>query len=143
MGSPPPTRGTLHKPFLQHLGTGITPAYAGNTRGDLCRVRGIRDHPRLRGEHLPIHQKIDCSGGSPPPTRGTPFLIWSVLLEYRITPAYAGNTKVCIRKLDVRCGSPPPTRGTHEEGFPVISKRRITPAYAGNTNSNPFPYACL
>ena len=93
----------------------------------------MRDHPRLRGEHvnnLFFNPKLE---GSPPPTRGTRYLIENIQLKDGITPAYAGNTTSGARgsvgnqdhprlrgehEKDVieyqgRQGSPPPTRGTH------------------------------
>ena len=70
--------------------------------------------------------------GSPPPTRGTPFIPFAMFAYFRITPAYAGNTTkpvsqttniqdhprlrgehtaISLISLD-GLGSPPPTRGT-------------------------------
>ena len=51
VGSPPPTRGThpMNRTIL--LWTGITPAYAGNTRTRYEAKNDDQDHPRLRGEH--------------------------------------------------------------------------------------------
>ena len=71
----------------------------------------------------------------------------------RITPAYAGNTRIknilggrkkdhprlrgehnfSIAALTFLLGSPPPTRGTQYHGFHVKPGMGITPAYAGNT----------
>ena len=50
-GSPPPTRGTPVKLFLNLFFPGITPAYAGNTRLPKPYSQILGDHPRLRGEH--------------------------------------------------------------------------------------------
>ena len=73
-GSPPPTRGTL-----EEFGGLLT---------------SIRDHPRLRGEHLILSQVSETKPGSPPPTRGTLSCIL-VRVGFRgITPAYAGNTRL-------------------------------------------------
>ena len=70
-GSPPPTRGTLYNVLLQASTFRITPAYAGNTAIMFGDSNGVKDHPRLRGEHV----WTACIGkgviGSPPPTRGT------------------------------------------------------------------------
>ena len=71
LGSPPPTRGTLHTLTQILLCKGITPAYAGNTELSSEGLPELRDHPRLRGEHLDILPPPLPSLGSPPPTRGT------------------------------------------------------------------------
>ena len=51
-GSPPPTRGTLGGAIGQLIGVRITPAYAGNTYALTVFENIVRDHPRLRGEHV-------------------------------------------------------------------------------------------
>ena len=154
MGSPPPTRGTRFYKNLEVGADRITPAYAGNTALEplLTEVEG--DHPRLRGEHTGGYTNMNTSEGSPPPTRGTPSLISSSAASFRITPAYAGNTKRRLHRarhykdhprlrgehkpLDSRHnwkkGSPPPTRGTLCSFTLSSINSRITPAYAGNTH---------
>ena len=132
LGSPPPTRGTLFDNFQVKPVSGITPAYAGNTKVYLPLACDLWDHPRLRGEHYSLDIVLDSIKGSPPPTRGTRACILFCVLALRITPAYAGNTftHLCIRsgvkdhprlrgehksgaaKNIGRAGSPPPTRGT-------------------------------
>ena len=74
------------------------------------------------------------TAGSPPPTRGTPFLDAKNCVDVGITPAYAGNTKnqghrsnctgdhprlrgehkIQATETPQFEGSPPPTRGTLE-----------------------------
>ena len=71
-GSPPPTRGTQFCTLIYTLGTGITPAYAGNTYRPQSQSLSGRDHPRLRGEHADEKDEHANIAGSPPPTRGTP-----------------------------------------------------------------------
>ena len=132
---------------------GITPAYAGNTNQLLGAGQGLRDHPRLRGEHFGTLRRSEVCAGSPPPTRGTQGKYCTCKRYIRITPAYAGNTppespNICniedhprlrgehfvyYSLYPLRVGSPPPTRGTLEhrpQGDPYFG---ITPAYAGNT----------
>ena len=71
VGSPPPTRGTPQsKKFIKAI-RGITPAYAGNTRGIVVKIPNGQDHPRLRGEHPFPYRELFAIKGSPPPTRGT------------------------------------------------------------------------
>ena len=50
-GSPPHTRGTQASVQLISSTSGITPAYAGNTRPCGGNGDGKGDHPRIRGEH--------------------------------------------------------------------------------------------
>ena len=91
--------------------------------------------------------------GLPPPTRGTRPLSLPIFTNYRITPAYAGNTlfsmylRVTSRDYPrlrgehvvkvlpfLSCpGLPPPTRGTPANVCSLFVIRGITPAYAGNT----------
>ena len=113
-----------------------------------------RDHPRLRGEHMNTNITNALSPGSPPPTRGTHEQRQLIMKEYRITPAYAGNTIEIVSKfnsswdhprlrgehLTLRTirnlirGSPPPTRGTQLKRCKIGLYGGITPAYAGNTS---------
>ncbi len=154
-GSPPHTRGTPVFPFPLHDQTGITPAYAGNTRERLSLVLCLWDHPRIRGEHSDRPCTSKDFPGSPPHTRGTPLILEPFQKAMRITPAYAGNTPgeaepgKCpkdhprIRGEHVRIsarsalspGSPPHTRGTLQLKHHCVAHNRITPAYAGNTVS--------
>ena len=71
----------------------ITPAYAGNTFCFCAFSFQIQDHPRLRGEHLTGREMYIRQSGSPPPTRGTLFVVMMNNHHFRITPAYAGNTQ--------------------------------------------------
>ena len=133
-GSPPLTRGTLTNQSTAEDVAGITPAYAGNTAcTDLWPV-SLKDHPRLRGEHLLFSRYSLHNSGSPPLTRGTLKFTMMPSVSYRITPAYAGNTQLSgaggipiwdhprlrgehlfrIFKDFFRMGSPPLTRGTRQ-----------------------------
>ena len=118
----------------------------------------MRDHPRLRGEHLCSRIYSKEKRGSPPPTRGTLTWVAPIINPKRITPAYAGNTMSCplqgIRFLDhprlrgehsveklkssFDVGSPPPTRGTLKAWYKSSLTSGITPAYAGNTSPCPL-----
>ena len=74
VGSPPLTRGILFDTFLT------------------CCLS--MDHPRLRGEYLAISIILEVILGSPPLTRGMQRQAGVVGHTVRITPAYAGNTKI-------------------------------------------------
>ena len=133
MGSPPPTRGTPGWQVAHRHSQGITPAYAGNTRQAILYHCNGWDHPRLRGEHSANSAFGFIVSGSPPPTRGTLFILVTSAGISGITPAYAGNTRLQKKRsfiyrdhprlrgehniltflLSLPGGSPPPTRGTH------------------------------
>ena len=50
------------------------------------------DHPRIRGEYPLLVKIISLEMGSPPHTRGIPMIEAEYNSDFRITPAYAGNT---------------------------------------------------
>ena len=150
-GSPPPMRGKGHNRKAEKGGLRITPAYAGKS----CRNRGtdcnIWDHPRLCGEKQAKHGKKIINPGSPPPMRGKVPGRGKWQNAYRITPAYAGKSRVsvqyetCHRDHPRLCGekacilqrhlqtkgSPPPMRGKGPVLYASILWCGITPAYAG------------
>ena len=133
--------------------SGITPAYAGNTRNYCMTTCKAGDHPRLRGEHRLSLHLLQIFLGSPPPTRGTLCRLVQNLRQSGITPAYAGNTQYNLGEpmsrrdhprlrgehlykkglINLWIGSPPPTRGTLPNLTQTINNTGITPAYAGNT----------
>ena len=136
---------------------GIIPAYAGSTiegidatskfLGSSPHTRGarpwkmrprrtVRDHPRIRGEHLPRRFRVNLIAG--------------------IIPAYAENTPSATTYPQSTTGSSPHTRGTRTgascsrtcprdhprirgehlaRSAMYISVAGIIPAYAGNTQN--------
>ena len=111
----------------------------------------LGDHPRLCGEKHGSAFQNTSSWGSPPPMRGKDNVIYPVLREERITPAYAGKScfhhieqpfpedhpRLCGEKQPdtfgqlTQLGSPPPMRGKEMEKESIERDIRITPAYAG------------
>ena len=151
-GSPPRVRGTaIQSPGDIRRG-GITPACAGNSRSYRAKTRGRWDHPRVCGEQGQVLAKNGDGEGSPPRVRGTASAAPIMDLTRWITPACAGNRRICRlyrwRKPDhprvcgeqlaptlgvtASSGSPPRVRGTVAENRPYLSVIRITPACAGN-----------
>ncbi len=64
-GSSPRMRGTPEHRDVRSNCFGIIPAYAGNTANlKSCRF-GIRDHPRVCGEHLALTESIPAAGDHP------------------------------------------------------------------------------
>ena len=54
-GSPPHVRGPLSQKDFDKLGSGITPACAGTTQLKHRFRPLLRDHPRMCGDHVSIH----------------------------------------------------------------------------------------
>ena len=112
--------------------SGITPAYAGNTKSLFKNHRLPGDHPRVCGKHWKTFLFNLTVQGSPPRMRETRFAQVFSVFSIGITPAYAGNThanqstasaqwdhpRVCGKhclvrdNLRQRSGSPPRMRET-------------------------------
>ena len=153
MGSPPPMRGKdiYASDVVQQAG--ITPAYAGKSAPDTQWTHHIQDHPRLCGEKSRSPLWLATKIGSPPPMRGKVPEFPLVISIARITPAYAGKSKIiksvtiCIGDHPRLCGekyrealssnddagSPPPMRGKGNDQSWTGYRHRITPAYAGKS----------
>ena len=69
-GSPPPMRGKAASLYIPYVGIGITPAYAGKSKGGAENDMGTKDHPRLCGEKVHAFSFSSMFLGSPPPMRG-------------------------------------------------------------------------
>ena len=152
-GSSPRMRGTHDVPFSCTVGTGIIPAYAGNTNGIRAGLIPLGDHPRVCGEHFNAVRNATSPQGSSPRMRGTLGSVTDTIFDRGIIPAYAGNTsrtyftgylpwdhpRVCgehstkPEKSPAQQGSSPRMRGTRSRRFHPTVPRRIIPAYAGNT----------
>ena len=91
-GSPPHTREPLHALYRYVFQLGITPAYAGTTLSYLRTQTRIRDHPRIRGNHISIAFWSRSVSGSPPHTREPLHALYRYVFQLGITPAYAGTT---------------------------------------------------
>ena len=152
-GSSPRMRGTQRAPNRFQKGSGIIPAYAGNTATNDYDFDTPRDHPRVCGEHR-IRLCLDSvTWGSSPRMRGTRPCQWWANGWVGIIPAYAGNTnphqvdysiggdhpRVCGEHpiswtQTIICpGSSPRMRGTPRRKGRSRPPSGIIPAYAGNT----------
>ena len=96
-GSSPHTRGARADAHGDPALDGIIPAYAGSTPAGLFWRRRDRDHPRIRGEHLPDADGCAALDGSSPHTRGALQLGADQSRHLGIIPAYAGSTS-CGRR---------------------------------------------
>ena len=166
-GSPPPTRGKVYRLDKASYSCRITPVHAEKSAPCWARVRGLRDHPRPRGEKTHAGAGKMPELGSPPSTRGKEELHTLSSIYFGITPVHAGKSKSLISKLfctqdhprprGEKCqssnrtgtsgGSPPPTRGKAARAENAKVRARITPAHAGkrffrinaNTRSRDHP----
>ena len=87
-------RGKGEKETRSFKAAGITPAYAGKSRGVISGNGLIPDHPRLCGEKCTQFRRFLEKRGSPPPMRGKGYTTAAESEENRITPAYAGKSVV-------------------------------------------------
>ena len=91
-GSPPRMRGTASKHSECHGFAGITPADAGNRHKMRQSKKRTQDHPRGCGEQKRITCLLIICRGSPPRMRGTGLEPVDWIMDWRITPADAGNS---------------------------------------------------
>ena len=73
---------------------GIIPAYAGSTLRYSIEKGGLRDHPRVCGEHCSRNRPIRSTRGSSPRMRGARFGLVVDPVQRGIIPAYAGSTQI-------------------------------------------------
>ena len=134
-GSSPHTRGALRAEPSRRPDVRIIPAYAGSTQRRIPLPRGLRDHPRIRGEHG--HDETHFRGdlGSSPHTRGAHLLQPLRACDHGIIPAYAGSTGPPT-PVNSASRDHPRIRGEHvvlQSG--ALVELGIIPAYAGSTRS--------
>ena len=152
-GSPPRGRGKVDGPPAQ-VGRGrITPAQAGRSPYFLYGKKDYKDPPRIGGEkYLPCFN-ADGFVGSPPRWRGKAVKFRCTCGLQRITPAWAGKSKLALctpscptdhpragreknKELEgvwLPMGSPPRRRGKERSTALVGTPTRITPALAGKS----------
>ena len=153
-GSSPHARGTPSGTQLVTADSGIIPACAGNTCGMVHGRAQIRDHPRMRGEHVRGLYFYAMVGGSSPHARGTHSGKILRRVCFGIIPACAGNTDpahgpvpapvdhprmrgehwLTCCMLGTSPGSSPHARGTRAMLAMPGCIPGIIPACAGNTS---------
>ena len=92
LGSSPHARGALRDRRNRRPPRGIIPACAGSTTPARRCTAGWRDHPRMRGEHVPVVVAAHAYHGSSPHARGAPPVYDGLVHEDGIIPACAGST---------------------------------------------------
>ncbi len=113
-GSPPPARGALSASSKQKPEVGITPACAGSIAVSGLISVALRDHPRLRGEHIRASCRLIWITGSPPPARGALLTGTPLSQGVGITPACAGSIWPPLEYL-IRLQDHPRLRGEHND----------------------------
>ena len=140
-GSSPHTRGAPDRRQAGQSCDGIIPAYAGSTEDVNAFQLGLRDHPRIRGEHFWVWLIWEASWGSSPHTRGARAFLGEGDMSGRIIPAYAGSTSPWSAPSS-RAPDHPRIRGEHVRVAVVGCEAGIIPAYAGSTARGVWVGAC-
>ena len=109
-GSPPLTRGQPYGEYVSCPSCRITPAHAGTTQLVHYPCRTLWDHPRSRGDNLPLAKMRIATMGSPPLTRGQLRPPADFGVPVRITPAHAGTTPF-PSQVQAQCRDHPRSRG--------------------------------
>ena len=106
VGSPPHMRGKAASPFAFTIFIRITPAYAGKSKCQVWHGQSREDHPRICGEKSLPPRPMRAQRGSPPRMRGKAIRFCLFLLDLRITPAYAGKSRRCLRRQNKKQDHP-------------------------------------
>ena len=150
-GSPPHGRGKERFKLALDIQQGITPAWAGKRATPTKNGCSGGDHPRMGGEKPGVCYTQCAKRGSPPHGRGKEAARSTSQAVQRITPAWAGKSRlfICFHFFaedhprmggeKVRnahpegrfLGSPPHGRGKETRGKGGAAPFRITPAWAG------------
>ena len=151
VGSPPRMRGKGPVDRDGGRDLGITPAYAGKRTTRPPRRAATWDHPRVCGEKYQQMCQTETAQGSPPRMRGKAEPVWATIPWSRITPAYAGKSRLPKRELsaagdhprvcgekrneftepECEWGSPPRMRGKDQQHHQTSCRRRDHPRVCG------------
>ena len=152
-GSSPRVRGKLLRVVEYRVWFRIIPARAGQTILQ-HEIAGLKtDHPRACGANFELATSADANAGSSPRVRGKLLHLVAQLVDLRIIPARAGQTRrrrtaprprpdhprACGANGGIRVrlhhppGSSPRVRGKRGRGADVGRHPRIIPARAGQT----------
>ena len=133
IGSSPRARGAQWL-AVQHVGDGgIIPACAGSTAQPRPAHGCGRDHPRVRGEHVPAVGEVGHGLGSSPRARGALDFTLRRGSRFGIIPACAGSTYTLRYENGQWRGSSPRARGARPSTRAPGGRVGIIPACAGST----------
>ena len=132
-GSSPHARGTPVQSSVMPSWEGIIPACAGNTKRSPIVKSALRDHPRMRGEHIPATGSIEIVVGIIPACAGNTSHILAEQQTVVDHPRMRGEHETKIVHLLESEGSSPHARGTRQGRGGGGVRLGIIPACAGNT----------
>ena len=136
-GSSPRWRGARRTRGQARQQIRIIPALAGSTVPSVSSCSMAADHPRVGGEHLPLHLPAATHCGSSPRWRGAPFLSYSWGIALRIIPALAGSTMSNVNADGLKADHPRVGGEHSQRALFLTTDGRIIPALAGSTERNP------
>ena len=117
-GSSPHARGALREPPDGRHPAGIIPACAGSTIAARRARHDVRDHPRMRGEHVMSRIPWRRAQGSSPHARGARDCSRHLAQSTGIIPACAGST-MTARACRASERDHPRMRGEHYRNSPL------------------------
>ena len=91
IGSSPHGRGTGFCSYVHNICKRFIPAWAGNSRTQMCVCSLVQVHPRMGGEQEVFTNYLKKLLGSSPHGRGTGVRSTRVQGMVRFIPAWAGN----------------------------------------------------
>ncbi len=117
---------------------GTIPACAESTPSAASSPPSARDHPRVRGEHLPRPRYWGVRAGPSPRARGARDIPVEVQPNGGTIPACAGSTSIALTAEDLPAGPSPRARGAPGELGGPVSGHGTIPACVGSTNAAPL-----
>ncbi len=141
-GSSPHARGARVVLVEFYGSVGIIPACAGSTQRRCLHGHARRDHPRMRGEHIPPPLCSLYMRGSSPHARGAFTREVAGDGEAGIIPACAGSTgPKATRAGDGR--DHPRMRGEHNPREKIETRHKGSSPHARGARSCPYPFSSL
>ena len=133
LGSPPHGREKVPVLLMLLVYIGITPAWAGKSRGKTPVLSPHGDHPRVGGEKKKSRRCCTSIGGSPPRGRGKAGHQSNQQTRCKDHPRVGGEKCTQPRPAPTVTGSPPHRRGKDVTSAQAQSQVGITPAWAGKS----------
>ncbi|MEY9215318.1 hypothetical protein ABH917_004764 [Thermobifida halotolerans] len=112
---------------------GTIPAYAGSTAPAAARAWSLRDHPRMRGEHVGGGRVDGQRGGTIPACAGSTGCHRGLTRGTRDHPRMRGEHTESGLRIGSRSGPSPHARGAPGNSVSVFSPPGTIPACAGST----------
>ena len=132
-GSPPRARGRQASFRVTPGTSGLTPACAGTSMIRTRRGRGVRAHPRVRGDVFDWLWHSVIEPGLTPACAGTSWVAHWRKWGSRAHPRVRGDVPVLMIPPTAVQGSPPRARGRHLGAKNASGGSGLTPACAGTS----------